>query len=555
MAILPLIAPLTTLSSSGMTRWRQLGISGQSRVAYRKVVGCARSVGTRSGKLVAASALVALLSSLVPAEPIRARDLTPNPPGRGVVVTGSGQVLPVQDVFDDGFQVTTSCWNEGFVTSGKYIPAVDVVLDPGHGGSENGAVGPTGTSEKDLNLTVALLAAAELRERGYSVLLTRTTDMRIPVVVRAEIARALDPAVFVSIHHNGGARRRSTDPGTETYHQARNSNSVRLAGLLYEEIHGALSRYDIDWRDTVYQGANAIIRSRDRKDFYGILQYTPGMTSAITEAAYMDNPAGERLLANPVVQDAEADAIAEGIVRYLTTDDPGSGYNGTTTTSRRLYTGSPGGCVDPPLDGAPAGDLSTEGRYTDVLGGVHRPAIEEFAELGVLDGTDCGPWLFCPHAPILRWVMAVWLVRVLDGGEPEPLAAPRFEDVDSGRWWAPHVERLAALGITHGCGAQPARFCPYGTVTRAQMASFLVRAFDLAGGPPAGYVDTTDNPHAVNIDALTSAGVTHGCATNPARFCPHQATSRAQTATLLKRALDHTESPGVEDVEELSPPG
>ena len=117
------------------------------------------------------------------------------------------------------------------------------------------------------------------------------------------------------------------------------------------------------------------------------------MTSVITEAAYMDNRAGERLLADPVVQGAEADAIAEGIARYLTTDDPGSGYNGTTTTSRRLYTGSPGGCVGPPLDGAPAGELSTEGRYIDVSGGVHRPAIDEFAESGVLDGTDCGPYL------------------------------------------------------------------------------------------------------------------------------------------------------------------
>ena len=109
-AILPLIAPITTLSSSGMTRWRQLGIPGQSRVSYRKVVGSARSVGTRSGKLVVSSALIALLSSLVLAEPIRARDLTPNPPGRGVVVTGSGQVLPVREVLDNGFRVATPCW-------------------------------------------------------------------------------------------------------------------------------------------------------------------------------------------------------------------------------------------------------------------------------------------------------------------------------------------------------------------------------------------------------------------------------------------------------------
>ena len=518
----------------------QLGISGQSRVVYRKVVGSARCSGSRFGNLVVGSGLVVLLSLLVPAEPIQAQDIAPNPPGEGVVVTASGLVLPVREIRGDGFRVTTPCWKEGFVTSGTYIPGVDVVLDPGHGGKEHGAVGPDGSSEKDLNLTIALKTAADLRGRGYNVLLTRTTDMRIPVVVRAEIARAVDPSVFVSIHHNGGARRRSTDPGSETYHQARNPRSVRLAGLLYEEIHGALSRYDIDWRDTVYQGANAIIRSRDRKDFYGILQYTPGMTSVITEAAYMDNRAEERLLADPVVQNAEAGAIAEGIARYLTTDDPGSGYNGTSTTSRRLYTGSPGGCVDPPLDTVPVDISSTEGRYTDVVGGVHRPAIDEFAELAVLDGTGCGPGLFCSGAPIVRWVMAVWLVRVLDGVEPEPPAATRFEDVDSGRWWAPHVERLAALDITRGCRTQPARFCPYGTVTRAQMASFLVRAFDLAGGPAAGYVDTSDSPHAFNIDALTAAGITHGCATSPARFCPHQATSRAQTATLLKRALDHS---------------
>lgn len=113
------------------------------------------------------------------------------------------------------------------------------------------------------------------------------------------------------------------------------------------------------------------------------------MTSVITEAAYMDNRAEERLLADPVVQTAEAGAIAEGIVRYLTTDDPGSGHNGTSTTSRKLYTGSPGGCVDPPLDySVPVDISSSEGRYTDVLGGVHRPAIDEFAGLGVLEGTD-----------------------------------------------------------------------------------------------------------------------------------------------------------------------
>ena len=521
-----------------------------------------RSSGSGLGTLAVRSVAAFLVVSLVGAEPIQAQDLAPNPPGEGVVVTSSGLVLPVREVHSDGFTVTTPCWEEGFITSGTYVPRVDVVLDPGHGGPEYGAVGYNGLSEKELNLAVARMAATELRADGFSVLLTRTTDVRVPVVVRAEIARALDPEVFVSIHHNGGALRRSTDPGTETFHQAHNPDSERLGGILYEQIHAALSAYDIDWRDTVFQGANAIVRRRDGKDLYGILQYTPGMTSVITEAAYLSTRAEARLLADPDVQAAEATAVAHGIVRYLTTDDPGTGYNGTTTTSRRLSTGSPYGCTDPPLEAAPEGDLPTEGRYADVTEGVDRPAIDEFGELGILDGTDCGPGIFCPHAPILRWVMAVWLVRILDGGEPEPVAAGRFDDVDTTKWWAPHVERLASLGVTHGCRTRPDRFCPYGTVTSTQMASFLVRAFDLAGGPGVGYVDTADGlvaswrmslqkdgPAAEYVDAAddpdkvdkdaAADGLTYGCDTNPARLCPNDATSRGRTATLLKYALDH----------------
>ena len=480
------------------------------------------------------SLLAALVVSLVTPLAANAQDITPNPPGEGVVITPSGLVLPVREMEDGGYRVTTTCWKEAFVTTGTYIAGVDVVLDPGHGGTEYGAVGSNGLSEKRLNLEVARMAAAELRSHGFSVALTRTTDVRVPVVVRAEIARALDPYVFVSIHHNGGARRRSTDPGTETYHQADNPKSRRLAGILYEQIHTALSSYDIDWRDTVYQGANAIVRKRDGKDLYGILQYTPGMTSVITEGAYLSTPAEARLLVDPEVQAAEARAIAHGIARYLTTDHPGSGYNGTTTTSRRLYSGSPGGCVDPPLGTEPAAEDTP--RYTDTSAGVHRPAIEALADRGVMESTGCGPGLFCPHDPLQRWVMAVWLVRVLDGDEPPPISTGRFADVDPGRWWAPHVERLATLGVTHGCATDPARFCPHDYVDRDQMASFLARAFQLGEGTPTGFTDIGNNPHTAAIEATTAAGLTRGCATDPARYCPHEPTTRAQAAALLHRS-------------------
>ena len=462
-----------------------------------------------------------------------AQTTTPNPPGDGVVISPSGLVLPVREVQEDGYRVTTACWEEGVVTSGTYLAGVDVVLDPGHGGTEHGAVGSNRLSEKDLNLVVAQAAATELRAHGYSVLLTRTTDVRIPVVVRAEIARALNPYAFVSIHHNGGAKRRSTDPGTEIYHQAHNPDSKRLAGILYEQVHTVLSSYDIDWRDTVFQGANAIVRKRDGKDLYGILQYTPGMTSVITEAAYLSTPAEARLLAAPEVQALEAKAIAQGIIRYLTTDDAGTGYNPTTTTTRRLYTGSPGGCVEPSHGAEPS--AGSEPRYPDTTNSVHHPAIGELAVQGVLQDTECGPQLFCPTGPIQRWVLAVWLVRLLDNDEPEPTTTIRFTDIDTDKWWAPHVERLAGLGITKGCASDPARYCPHNYVTRAQMASFLARAFQLDVADPAGFTDTVNNVHAANIDAAAAAGITEGCATNPARYCPNQPTTRAQAATFLYR--------------------
>ena len=110
--------------------------------------------------------------------------------------------------------------------------------------------------------------------------------------------------------------------------------------------------------------------------------------------------------------------------------------------------------------------------------GVHAPAVAALGGLGVFEGTECGEGLFCPGEPVLRWTMAVWLVRVLEESEPQA-GSSRFADVDDAAWWMPYVERFADLGITHGCATEPARFCPEDPVTRAQMASFLARAFDL----------------------------------------------------------------------------
>ena len=187
--------------------------------------------------------------------------------------------------------------------------------------------------------------------------------------------------------------------------------------------------------------------------------------------------------------------------------------------------------------------------FTDDDGHLSEQAFDALAELGVLDGTECSQGRICPGDPIPRWVVAVWLVRVVDGGNPAPADASLFADVDPQEWWAPFPGRLSRLGITTGCSAEPARFCPDRPVTRAQMAVLLVRAFDLApvataaeSAAPA-FVDIEDSFARRHIGALAAAGITGGCSTDPLRFCPSTAVTRGQMALFLARATGLVELP------------
>lgn len=182
--------------------------------------------------------------------------------------------------------------------------------------------------------------------------------------------------------------------------------------------------------------------------------------------------------------------------------------------------------------------------YSDIeRAGEHRAAIEALQARGILAGTECEPGGFCPHQELPRWVMAVWIVRAVDQEGPPPMESSRFSDVDNDLWWAPYVERLAELRITLGCSLNPASYCPHQPVTRAEMASFLTRAFDLEPSPDSPgsevlqFTDTRGNHHAKSIQALAASRITVGCATDPLRYCPQRSVTRAEMATFVARAL------------------
>lgn len=195
--------------------------------------------------------------------------------------------------------------------------------------------------------------------------------------------------------------------------------------------------------------------------------------------------------------------------------------------------------------------------FSDVAdSGTHSADIHTLDHQGVFEGTLCGDDLFCPWDPLTRAEMAVWLVRVLDGADPAAVTATRFSDVDGDHPHGAFIERFAELGVTYGCDTDPLRYCPDDNVTRAQMASFLVRAFDLTGGEPAGFVDVTaGGVHSADIDTLAATGITYGCDTDPLRYCPSDDVSRAQMASFLVRADEYVPSAPDDAAESTTPEG
>ena len=107
---------------------------------------------------------------------------------------------------------------------------------------------------------------------------------------------------------------------------------------------------------------------------------------------------------------------------------------------------------------------------------------------------------------------------------------------DDGSVHEADINGIAEVGITQGCGGT--NYCPRGGVTRAEMASFLVRALELPPQNTGPFADITNSIHASNINALAAAGITTGCSANA--YCPDQVVSREQMATFLTRALELT---------------
>ena len=175
----------------------------------------------------------------------------------------------------------------------------------------------------------------------------------------------------------------------------------------------------------------------------------------------------------------------------------------------------------PPDDGLPFDDIEDSPFVNDIVWAF---------ENDVTGGCKTSPPLYCPNSNVTREQMATFLDRILD----LPATSVDFFDDDSGSIHQGAINRLAAAGITGGCG--PDRFCPKASVLRDQMASFLVRAFELARSSVDRFTDDEGSIHENDIDALAASGITAGC--GGTRYCPRNPVTRGQMAAFLHRAVD-----------------
>lgn len=192
-----------------------------------------------------------------------------------------------------------------------------VMLDPGHGGEDPGAVSSNGLKEKDVNLAIALKVKALLENDGYKVLMTRQEDVleyspgttgytnkRFQDLTRRK--KMMDEAgadIIVSIHLN--KFQQTQYYGAQVFYPPESRDSMKLAQLLQKSI-----RENVDPENT----REALIKKKQPQI---IILQNPKTTIAIVECGFLSNPEEERKLADSAYQDKLAAAVKAGIDRYF----------------------------------------------------------------------------------------------------------------------------------------------------------------------------------------------------------------------------------------------
>lgn len=213
-------------------------------------------------------------------------------------------MVPLRDLAQAlGFSVT---WDQqtrtAAITSGgepEAQPSPLVVIDPGHGGSANGAV-YDGVLEKELNLSIAVQAARLLEEAGLTVRMTRTGDQDVGLYDRIDLANGQGADLFVSVHCTASLTN-SAAMGIYTAAASEHGDGWVLADVLRQSMMSATGAADMG---TEPRPNLAVLRTAE-------------VPAALVECGYMSTPEELALLVQPAYQEKLAQGIADGILTYL----------------------------------------------------------------------------------------------------------------------------------------------------------------------------------------------------------------------------------------------
>ncbi len=190
--------------------------------------------------------------------------------------------------------------------SGRPPSEITVVIDAGHGGVETGAMSPHNLKESDLNLALARNVRDALAARGYRVVMTRETDVAVPLLSRPKVAHAHGADAFVSIHHNAPAADR--DPRTIRYHAVYAWNAIGkdLARAVNARLAAAF-------------GASLTNNGIVHANF--AVTRNPEIPSCLVETDFLTTPEGELDCWNRARRQKVAAAIADGIADWCAAED------------------------------------------------------------------------------------------------------------------------------------------------------------------------------------------------------------------------------------------
>ncbi len=196
-----------------------------------------------------------------------------------------------------------NAWADDF----KAVQGKVIVVDPGHGGSDSGAIGPDGIMEKNVTLAVSQKLATLLRANGAKVVMTRNTDRDVYApncTAREELQARVDVAentphasTFICIHANSFIH--PSAHGTETFYYYKSSRSHLLA---------------TDIQKALVQANHLSNRGVSTANFY-VLKHN-SIPSVLIELAFISNPKEEKLLNTPSFQNVLAHGICSGINKY-----------------------------------------------------------------------------------------------------------------------------------------------------------------------------------------------------------------------------------------------